>query len=332
MTFPPLLKNPMIIYRAQDQIQLQEALDCLLLEQVNIPYALWLKEQNLKKYGDKISLFIEDKEMDHKKLEQLQQSQLDKVEVHYQIDQSKLDQVDLFNLLQSVASKIWINVLWPCQWTAENISLLKSYGVHGIILQPKNGKKLDLNQDIIKDLLCWKDWTEANDLQLGIEFSYEWPDLPRILAFGFDHLILLGSKYQLSDLSLIQNFLQSPKYLKIQTQDMIFVRDFCVTTGVGVYSHEYDKPQKLFFSVEVSLYNQCKEDYNDLSLTMSYDLIVDAIYAALSTGHIELLEEIAERIAQWLLRYPLVEKIKVRIEKSEIIQGFIGVELIRTCP
>jgi dihydroneopterin aldolase len=62
---------------------------------------------------------------------------------------------------------------------------------------------------------------------------------------------------------------------------------------------------------------------------LSYDVIMDAIRIVVASGHIPLVETLAERIAAGLLEYPRVTSVTVRVEKLEVGPGAVGVEIIR---
>jgi dihydroneopterin aldolase len=68
------------------------------------------------------------------------------------------------------------------------------------------------------------------------------------------------------------------------------------------------------------------EDMRDV---FSYDVIVDAIRLIFSRGHVDLVETVAERIADALLTHPRLVAIKVRVEKLDVIEGSVGIEISR---
>jgi dihydroneopterin aldolase len=62
----------------------------------------------------------------------------------------------------------------------------------------------------------------------------------------------------------------------------------------------------------------------------SYDLITDGIRMLIASGHVALVETLAERIAAMLLAHPRVVKASVRLEKLDTGAGVVGVALERT--
>jgi dihydroneopterin aldolase len=64
---------------------------------------------------------------------------------------------------------------------------------------------------------------------------------------------------------------------------------------------------------------------------VNYDLIVDAIKSATGTGHVHLVETLAERIAARCLSHRRAVKIKICIEMLDRLEGAsVGVDLERS--
>jgi dihydroneopterin aldolase len=61
----------------------------------------------------------------------------------------------------------------------------------------------------------------------------------------------------------------------------------------------------------------------------SYDIVVDTIRLILSRGHVDLVETLAERVADALLSYPRVCRVIARVEKLDVIEGRVGIEITR---
>jgi dihydroneopterin aldolase len=46
-------------------------------------------------------------------------------------------------------------------------------------------------------------------------------------------------------------------------------------------------------------------------------------------GHVNFIETIAEDVAEIVLRHPRVRRVRVRVEKLDVIEGAVGVEITR---
>lgn len=124
----------------------------------------------------------------------------------------------------------------------------------------------------------------------------------------------------------VRPYLESPG--REQATDRIFVRDFLMPVRVGAYVREQDKPQNVRFNVDVTA-ARLGRPASDMRDVLSYDVIMDAIRIVAGSGHVPLVETLAERIADCLLNYPRVTSVTVRVEKLEVGPGAVGVEIIR---
>lgn len=114
-----------------------------------------------------------------------------------------------------------------------------------------------------------------------------------------------------------------------QNQTKILVRDFIVPALIGIYPHEQTNMQRIKISVEATLKNYliAHDDIND---TMSYEGIVDEI-RSLSKKHFNLVEILAEHLAQFTLSDPRVDAVQVRVEKLDVYpEGSVGTEIFRS--
>jgi dihydroneopterin aldolase len=104
----------------------------------------------------------------------------------------------------------------------------------------------------------------------------------------------------------------------------IFVRDFIIPARVGIREGERAAPQRVRFDLEVTL-GSGHDSRNDY---LSYDDITGAIGAVVDEGHIDLVETLAWRIAERILRDERAGTVKIRIEKPDITPGIRGVEAV----
>ena len=109
----------------------------------------------------------------------------------------------------------------------------------------------------------------------------------------------------------------------------VFVRDLVLSGKVGAYPEEKDADQRVRFSVHADLHAFSEPVDDQLAKVFSYDGIVNAIRTILSDGHTNLLETLAERIADFCLAEPRVARVHVQIEKLDRVPGAVGVELTR---
>lgn len=113
--------------------------------------------------------------------------------------------------------------------------------------------------------------------------------------------------------------------------DRIFVEDLVLPVRIGAYGAERVAPQKVRFNViaEIARALQPAKDMRDV---VSYDVISDGIRLIVASGHIVLVETLAERVAEFVLGHARVQRVTVKVEKLEAGAGRVGVEITRQRP
>ncbi len=111
--------------------------------------------------------------------------------------------------------------------------------------------------------------------------------------------------------------------------DRISVRDHMVEVEIGAFQSERDTTQRLSFSVVVEVASSDGAQTDDVDDILSYDTITEAIEAELAAERLNLLETLAERVADRILSEPQPLRVFVRIEKLDRGPGKLGVEIVR---
>ena len=111
----------------------------------------------------------------------------------------------------------------------------------------------------------------------------------------------------------------------------IFVRDLVVPCLIGVHRHEKDGRQRVRINLDLDVAEDEAAHGDRLANVVCYEEIVSAIRRITDAGHINLVETLAERIAEYCLRDPRVRMARVRIEKLDVFAdaGSVGVEIER---
>jgi dihydroneopterin aldolase len=111
----------------------------------------------------------------------------------------------------------------------------------------------------------------------------------------------------------------------------VFVRDYETVARIGVWEHEKDTRQRIRLSVDLSVLEGGDHHDDQLAKVVCYNEIVVGIQKILAEGHINLVETLAERIAQMALEDPRVITTRVKVEKLEAVEGAqsVGVEIER---
>ena len=104
---------------------------------------------------------------------------------------------------------------------------------------------------------------------------------------------------------------------------VVLIRDLELTAKIGVYTHERQDSQPIRINLAMTV--GCDPIEDRLEDTVSYDAIVEAIKGLIAAGHINLVETLAEGIADLCLEQDLVEKVHVRVEKLHAVAEAAGV-------
>ncbi|MBX9924755.1 MAG: dihydroneopterin aldolase [Hyphomicrobiaceae bacterium] len=130
---------------------------------------------------------------------------------------------------------------------------------------------------------------------------------------------------------LAGRLLQQPR-IDISNFDRIFVREMLLDCAIGVYPEEQNVTQKVSFTIEAFVSPTVRAQNDSLDEVPSYDSVVmAAIKGVVSSGHINLVETMAEQIASRILEEPRLVSVKVIVEKLENGPRR-GVEIVRARP
>ena len=113
--------------------------------------------------------------------------------------------------------------------------------------------------------------------------------------------------------------------------DIIFLRELKVETLIGVYEWEKRVAQTLQLDLEIALPNSRACHSDDIADALNYADIVRHIQDVLSSRHFNLLEALAEHIAQILLTDFNAPWVKVSVAKLNAIRGsrMVGISIER---
>jgi dihydroneopterin aldolase len=111
--------------------------------------------------------------------------------------------------------------------------------------------------------------------------------------------------------------------------DRISLRDHIVSVEIGAFQAERGTTQRIRFNVVVEVKPLTGPIDDDVDRILSYDRVTEAIAHELSEERLNLLETLAERVAERILLEPQAVRVFVRIEKLDRGPGALGVEIMR---
>ncbi|MBD0866176.1 MAG: dihydroneopterin aldolase [Rhodobacteraceae bacterium] len=111
--------------------------------------------------------------------------------------------------------------------------------------------------------------------------------------------------------------------------DRIILRNHILTVEIGAFQAERGTTQRICFNVVVELEPHIGPIDDDGDRILSYDRVTQAIAHELSKERLNLLETLAERVAERILLEPRAVRIFVRLEKLDRGSGALGIEIVR---
>ncbi len=112
--------------------------------------------------------------------------------------------------------------------------------------------------------------------------------------------------------------------------DRISVRDHTVEVEIGAFQAERGVTQRICFNIVVEVRPLTGPIDDDVDRILSYDKVSEAIAFELAEERLNLLETLAERVADRILLEPQAMRVFVRVEKLDRGPGALGVEIVRS--
>jgi 7,8-dihydroneopterin aldolase/epimerase/oxygenase len=114
----------------------------------------------------------------------------------------------------------------------------------------------------------------------------------------------------------------------------VFVRDLELDALIGVHTHERGTTQPIRINIDLTVREEKGPFDDELKHVVDYEQVVKKVRAIVDAGHLNLVETLAERIAQTSFDDPRVIAARVRIEKLKAIEraASVGVEIERLRP
>lgn len=111
----------------------------------------------------------------------------------------------------------------------------------------------------------------------------------------------------------------------------VFIRDLLLDSYIGVYDHEKTKPQKIRVNVDLSVIENIRNLDDKIENVVCYEKIAHNIETIVKSGHVHLVETLAEKIAEMNLQDGRVLCVRVKVEKLEAIKNTasVGIEIER---
>lgn len=115
----------------------------------------------------------------------------------------------------------------------------------------------------------------------------------------------------------------------------VFVHDLVLLASIGIYHHEKTDRQRIRINLDLAVREEQPADIgDDIKNVVCYEQVVSNIRGLIEAGHVNLVETLAERIAEICLTDRRVRLARVRVEKLDVFPDAtsVGVEIERVQP
>lgn len=112
----------------------------------------------------------------------------------------------------------------------------------------------------------------------------------------------------------------------------VFVRDMVLEARIGVFQREHGVAQRIRVNIDLAVDDASGAvGPDELSRVVDYGAVADGVRAIVASGHVRLVETLAERIAESCLADSRVASARIRVEKLDILPdaASVGVEVER---
>ena len=113
--------------------------------------------------------------------------------------------------------------------------------------------------------------------------------------------------------------------------DKVIIKDLRVTGIIGIYEHERVTPQEMLINAVLYTDIRVAAANDDISRCVDYEKVANKIRAHAQTSQRLTVESLVEDIASLCLDTPGVQRVIIRVEKTQAIAftGSVGVEIER---
>ena len=111
----------------------------------------------------------------------------------------------------------------------------------------------------------------------------------------------------------------------------ILINDLTLLMSIGIHDFEKIKKQEVKFNINIDINPLLAPNKGKLNSIVNYETVVKDVTRLTKNKHFELLETLAEDIFFILFKNTNIKKIKLKIEKTQIIKNTssVGIEITK---
>lgn len=255
--------------------------------------------------------------------------------------------------LSGLSPRIAVEAAWPPGLAAvgiidapdiEAVRLARDR-VGSVMLEAGAGRLIDAAGIAALDAFAFA--CRASGLKFGLAGDLEAPDVARLLLLEPDMLAfdIAVRRDHRADMPLDPSAITAIRALipregeaavasparRESVVDCVFVRDFAVSLAIGAYQAEHGTRQRVRFSVDADVVRKPLPPH-DMRDIFSYDVIIETIRVLSQRPHVTFVETLAEEVASALMAHADLVAVKVKVEKLDVVDGSVGIEIIRRRP
>ena len=116
------------------------------------------------------------------------------------------------------------------------------------------------------------------------------------------------------------------------THDHVFIEGLEIETLIGIYDWERRIRQPLVFDIEMAFDNRIPAATDAIADTLNYKAVSNRIVEYVSQSSFELVETLAERVAQIVITEFGVQRVRLKLSKPGAVRGAraVGVMIERS--
>lgn len=116
--------------------------------------------------------------------------------------------------------------------------------------------------------------------------------------------------------------------MSVQSKDRVLIEGLTTLATIGVYEWEKTIKQKLILDLEMAWDNQPAAEHDDVALCLDYFKVSQAVTDFITSTAFELIESVAERVAQLIIQQFAVQWIKIKVSKPSAIANATNVAVV----
>ena len=111
----------------------------------------------------------------------------------------------------------------------------------------------------------------------------------------------------------------------------VFIRDLALQALIGIHAHERAQSQPIVINIDASVEEDTSAIADTITDVVCYETLTLQIKDVIARAHTDLVEVLAENIADTLLRDQRIMRLRIRLEKPDAIDeaAGVGVEIER---